>query len=130
MREIKFRAWLKKESEMKKVHDICFNKNETEPIGIISCGRDNCESCIDYYNFAEVELMQYTGLKDKNGVEIYEGDIVRFNDGIYEIRYWQQAFRYKHLDDGDYIGCIGEYLDSCEIIGNIHENKELLDEQN
>lgn len=76
----------------------------------------------------KTHIMQYTGMEDKNGVEIYEGDIVKFNNGVYEIRYWQQAFRYKHLDDGDYIGCIGEYLDSGEVIGNIYQNEELLKE--
>lgn len=82
-------------------------------------------------------LMQYTGLKDKNGKKIYEGDIVRYyNDeenGVFEVKYnscrfyglWIQATFTDISTDLFYLGCSKEL----EVIGNIYENKELLEEK-
>jgi len=90
-----------------------------------------------------VALMQYTGLKDKNGREIYESDIVRFveNDGevsVGEVRMGKKnaawSFYLPHVATGvtipmlNYIhgmlSLVSEY--DFEVIGNIHENPELL----
>lgn len=75
----------------------------------------------------EVELMQYTGLKDKNGVEIYEGDIVRHatDEGVYKIIFEDGGFYVKNLFEYDF-QTINEY--PLEVIGNIYENPELLKE--
>ena len=83
----------------------------------------------------ELELMQYTGLKDENEKEVYEGDLVECqNPGPWEV-YWRSEtragrkvanFALKRLDD-DWI--IPFYnVSSFEIIGNIYENTELLNE--
>jgi uncharacterized phage protein (TIGR01671 family) len=66
MREIKFRAWEKSLKEMIPVDDIAFHMKENI---INSKGA--------WRTFSEIALMQYTGIKDKNGVEIYEGDVVQ-----------------------------------------------------
>ena len=74
------------------------------------------------------ELMQYTGLKDKNGVEIYEGDIVReytgFSDegGDYPVEYHANGF---WLEGRDNEFGFGDESDM-EVIGNIYENPELV----
>lgn len=112
MREIKFRAW---DGEKKHMwhNQFC----------ISSYGRFHAfEPVREYFNFnpRDYILMQYTGLLDKNGVEIYEGDWIIFNSA-----------RYKYpveMKDGCWKvgGSILGNLKKTERVGNIYENKDLL----
>mgnify|MGYP003132010777 CR=1 FL=1 len=116
MREIKFRAW---------------DGNKMLP------SQDLSQSDIywAWLGKEDVELMQYTGLKDKNGKEIYEGDIVRVlsqkDSSTAPVVYHNCQFCFE-LQDDDIGNDPYRFLSgwkSVEVIGNIHENPELLEEK-
>ncbi len=77
------------------------------------------------------ELMQFTGLKDKNGVEIYEGDIIKWfvydliREGIVQYIDNYGGYDMKHFKD-DYHVCCDWLRGDYEVIGNIYENPELI----
>ncbi len=112
-REIKFRAWSNVEMTTS----------------------DKYPSMSEFWlDCCECEIMQYTGLKDRNGIDIYEGDILKYKEEkehsthrIYfdsdKARFWD-----KRIEDGDsnsaHYGF--DFVEDCEIIGNIYENPELL----
>ena len=129
MREIKFRAWLKKEKKMVNVETLfiginrlCFGNSKTEDLF--------------FRDFEEVELMQYTELTDKNGKEIYEGDIVLVKPGGISTWYktvveFKEGALIASLINGEnhfYIFNPGFDSNDFEVIGNIYENKKLLEE--
>lgn len=114
MREIKFRAWDNANNEW-------LNKEDTECLIIYLDGRYEIDRgcCIVP---PDLTIEQYTGLKDKNGREIYEGDIISFHDyGSFAIKFHKGCFR---LGSGDLLYAYPS--SAIEVIGNIHENPELL----
>ena len=130
MRDIKFRAFLKSNQVMYDVLtlDIIDKKALIE----------NAEKQLKgYVKLKEIELMQYTGLKDKNGKEIYEGDIVEaWSEGEKAIGKVKQRIdglwlMYPAWQSGKSWGLMPnkESKTTVKIIGNIYENKELIGEK-
>nr|DAV28706.1 MAG TPA: YopX protein [Caudoviricetes sp.] len=128
----KFRAWDKEADTMHDVTSIWFDRNnEQYKLGHVSFPSQETVDTI----FDNFELMQSTGLKDKNGVEIFEGDIVKIigdvlGDDMSVIRFTEGGFYldYKNLDtEFELLYSIDLPI---EIIGNIYENPELLEDKN
>ncbi|MGM0217674.1 YopX family protein [Enterococcus sp. AZ126] len=128
MNEPKFRAYLKSINKVLPVCELSFRDNDDLPIGV-----DGCEM---WYRTDEVILMQSTGLKDKNGVEIFEGDVVKQTTGEYSYVGAVEKDCYQFYIDGinpfdsysfddvaDTNNCTADLI----IIGNIHANPELLE---
>lgn len=119
MREIKFRAWDKLNKEMFNVEFIDFQKKQVY--------RD----VISYRKFDDIELMQYTGLKDKNNKEIYEGDIIVLRGSKYKVIFKTEGARFVLRNDEFEleITFINNNNERLEIIGNIYENPELMEDE-
>lgn len=121
-REIKFRVYdydMKKMRYLNGDHDfICFDEKGNGYYHNMQTGLGEWFS----------ELMQYTGLKDKNNTPIYEGDIVKSpytnDDNLYIIAYWKFGFMLQGQKDSNYYDFIGDLLGRLEVIGNIFDNKE------
>jgi uncharacterized phage protein (TIGR01671 family) len=126
MREIKFRGYDKNKKEMFEVGAMTY---ADEKFGIVV-------DDLEWNMRKDVELMQFTGLLDKNGKDIYEGDIIRINEHyegahyyeghIYQIIFESAEFFSTRKDD-EYISLFDTVNNhGGELIGNIYENPELL----
>lgn len=118
-RELKFRNW----------------KNGFSFFNLLE---DNDNDFYEFYRYGDDIIEQYTGLKDKNNKEIYEGDIVeeeidfnsKMTDGVFKYKvYWDSdtlTWGLEPIGFGSIHNDLWECNQSIEVIGNIHENKELL----
>ncbi len=114
MREIKFRFWY----EGKMCEDL--NPNQCEE------GTSINVLLADWQKEEDIEIMQYTGLKDKNGKEIYDGDILKQFGDILTVFWEDGGFSVKKQDGiNKGLTLVPSYLIDCKVIGNIHENPEL-----
>ena len=153
MREIKFRAWHKEKKEIVNVEEIDFMN---KVINYIDNDYENNRQEIIGAYFEDIELMQYTGLKDKNNKEIYEGDVVKLvhtgieisADRLEDLKRFVGIIKYengifkivrteKSLIESKYFEMeqkkvseifIYSKLYDLEVVGNIYENPELLGE--
>lgn len=124
-REIKFRIWDIENKEMLKVQELDF-----EPTfygGRIAIRPDQYN---DYFDTEDMILMQYTGLRDKNGKEIYEGDIVKITGSkeidIGKVIYEYNGFIVDVMNMDRFYGRVHLLEKFTEVIGNITDNPELL----
>jgi hypothetical protein len=123
MRELKFRAWDPEEKKMYDIQSIDFARQQ------FWVKHDLCS-----YSFGVVPILQYTGLKDINGKEIYESDLVQAIDGTIDLVEWVQDID----TDRNWQHCTGFLIDllptsihckdsrlNVEVIGNLYETPEL-----
>jgi len=129
MREIKFRAWDKDGNRM------MFNNYWERNWYATPYNEEGCHTLCDKHDYSKhIKLMQYTGLKDKNGVEIYEGDVVKatINTRTYigKVEYWECncAFAVTAINNEAWNTWDFGLGNIVEVIGNIYENKELLND--
>ena len=119
-RIIKFRAWDKKRKEFFEILHIC--QNESGIFAVL--GSHDGKSDTPYF-IDDIILMQFTGLKDKNGKEIYFDDLVKApSGGIFQVIWHEEEMRIALKQDNViYNFNVPLY----EVIGNIWENKNLLE---
>lgn len=125
--EIKFRAWDKKNKEMVDVLGLSWFWIDVEGISEMIIGTKNNTQRITKYGIRDFILMRFTGIHDKNGREIYEGDILKLNSELFDLKdeifivdnfYYDVCYlnSFNNVDEND----------SIEVVGNIYENPELL----
>ena len=136
MRDIKFRAWDKRTKRLYQVQTLQFYGTNNTVDACWTNGVDfDGESTLgepELNNLHNLELMQYTGMKDVKGVEIYEGDIIREDiekggPPIIVSVVWEDGAFYgkERTHNPEYI--VKEFLNG-KVIGNIYENPELLED--
>ena len=130
----KFRAWHHELGRMMLIRTMFFFANELEELQLNdSIMNDDIPEYPD-----EIELMQSTGLKDKNGKEIFEGDIITNGTSIVDVKSHQtlgfytvvngeERFFGSNTSIKDFENDVEEFSSVTEIIGNIYENPELLE---
>ena len=121
MREIEFRAWLKNEKKIVDVFVLAFDNQGIEYLDEVGD--------IKRELFDNIELIQYTGIKDKNDKKIFEGDIVKCKIGNVDfegyVYFYGGRFEFIDFEDDEETEFLC-YCDDLEVIGNIYENPELL----
>ncbi|WP_175062590.1 YopX family protein [Streptococcus salivarius] len=118
----RYRAWLKEDKEMIDVEEIYFYNGEFDFIGDAITWMCKSDDCV---------LMQSTGLTDKNGKEIFEGDVVKMAKNVYSEPTYYEVVRHRggayRLESKQY-GCeLWLRHTDCEIAGDIYKNPELLE---
>lgn len=119
---LRFRAWLKEDKEMIEVEEMYFYNGELDFIGDGITWMCKSNDCV---------LMQSTGLRDKNGKEIFEGDVVKMAKNVYSEPTYYEVVRHRggayRLESKQY-GCeLWLRHTDCEIAGDIYKNPELLE---
>ena len=124
MRELKFRAW---SEEHGRYCDFVTLDRDGQWLGWLEIWIENRKS---FLTTTDIIIEQYTGIKDKNGRNIYEGDIVSKHNSdtkgvVKQVKDGQWAIYWDNVPDGYYV--LFKYSNFCEVVGNIHENNELLE---
>lgn len=130
----KFRAWIKTEKRMIETDDLLDIDYENEVVMTQQVYFENGlpdDRDLDNFVFEEIELMQSTDMIDRDGKIIFEGDVVKMAKDVYSepthyevVRHYGGAYRLESKQHGCELWL--RHTD-CVVVGNIYENKELLD---
>lgn len=127
----RYRAWIKTEKRMFLSDDILNIDYENKEIVTQQVYFKNGlpdDRDIYFYDFDEIVLMQSTGLKDKNGKEIFEGDVVKCNGLLGTIESFKAMWICSFVKYNNYQK-VGFFAQEIEVVGNIYENSELLEDE-
>jgi uncharacterized phage protein (TIGR01671 family) len=128
-REIKFRAWDKEKRIWVSNGEIEFSISEGTLVVCPNTVEHIGDSVHDTYVAKRFEVVRFTGLKDKNGVEIYEGDILNFANILpFVVTFHNGGFVYSYPQWSNYCPITKDILDA-SVVGNIYENPELLTQE-
>ena len=120
LREIKVRVWIKSRNKYLYILGFCYNYFDNSIIKLYWIEGNNVLS--ESFSIDDIILEQYTGRKDKNGVEIYEGDKLKNNTYTF-IVYWDKdnsSFKMKNQEPG-WVYDITTFIDTLIVTGNIHK---------
>ncbi len=126
----KFRFWNKSKNRYVNTEKLVLNDGTYTQVGTKQMNNGTyCSYIVNEYNFSDIIQEQCTGLKDKNDKLIYEGDWLKTKDGYYCYVVWFEGFWWvKSLPSEAMDLEHAEFYKECEIVGNIHENADLLGE--
>lgn len=116
MRQIKFRIWSKNAGKMLNYYEFGGNVHPVQ----------DTQTCIELRHPVSVILMQYTGLKDKAGTDIYEGDILLYGTVKAEVKYDPELAMYHDIFGFTF----SSMARRSKIIGTVHGNPKLLTKKN
>lgn len=121
MSDTKYKAFIKSKNKIVKVSLIDFNFK-----GILYEVKVNDQIGSIVAQFEDIKLISYTGQKDKNNVEIYDGDIIKMCYGLAKV-FWNETTSCYSIEFDMDTDLLWFYASECEVIGNIYENLELLE---
>lgn len=127
---VRFRVWIKTEKRMIETDDLLDIDYENKEIVTQQVYFENGlpdDRDIYCYDFDEIELMQSTDMVDKNGKEIFEGDIVKCSGLLGTIESFKAMWICSFVKYNNYQK-VGFFAQEIEVVGNIYENPELLEE--
>lgn len=118
MRELKFKVWDKVKQNIYKLQAISFDTQGLTPFAISLPGRS-------WEPVGKFELLQWTGLLDANGIEVYEGDFIKITANLYQVT-WNETtagFVLLDLEDSSHQSISDVALGN--VVGNIFQNPEI-----
>ncbi|EHQ87756.1 YopX family protein [Desulfosporosinus youngiae] len=122
MREQKFRVWDRIQEKMLKPQALSFDMQSSAPFAVSVPGRS-------WEPIGKYILMQWTGFSDSNGIEVYEGDLVRISSIIYKVVWNKTLATFELLELGSFSKCEISTVECSVVIGNEFQKSNLSQEK-